>query len=54
MNDFLTPAVRRWMYGLAVAALPILVYFGLVEPEASPLWLAFIVAFLNVNEDPYA
>jgi len=51
VNTVLTPTVRRWLYGLAIAALPLLIYFGLVEPEASPLWLAFVVALLNVNEE---
>ena len=54
MNRFLTPAVRRWIYGLAIAALPLLIYFGLVEPEAAPLWLAFVVALLNVRNDQEA
>ncbi len=49
---YLTPAVRRWMYGLALAALPLLIMFGLVEPEAAPLWLAFVVALVNVQDDP--
>lgn len=46
----LTPTVRRWIYGLAIAALPVTVYYDLVEVEASPLWLAFILALLNVND----
>lgn len=51
MNKYLTPTVRRWIYGLAIAALPLLVYFGLVEPEAAPLWLAFVLALLNVQDN---
>lgn len=51
MKKYLTPAVRRWIYGLALAALPLLIYFGLVEPEAAPLWLAFVVALLNVRDE---
>jgi hypothetical protein len=51
VDKYLTPAVRRWIYGLAIAALPLLIYFGLVEPEAAPLWLAFVVALLNVRDD---
>lgn len=51
MNKYLTPNVRRWIYGVCVAALPLLIYFGLVEPEAAPLWLAFVVAFLNVQDE---
>jgi hypothetical protein len=52
MNRHLTPAVRRWIYGLALAARPLLLHFGLVEPEAAPLWLAFVVALLNVQDAP--
>ena len=48
MNRYLTPVVRRWVYGLALAALPVLVYYGLVAVEAAPLWLAFVLALLNV------
>ena len=47
---YLTPVVRRWIYGAAIAALPLLIYFNLVAPEAAPLWLAFVVAILNVND----
>ncbi len=46
----LTPTVRRWLYGVCLAALPLLIYQGLVEPMAAPLWLAFVVALLNVND----
>jgi hypothetical protein len=51
MRTHLTPTVRRWIYGLALAALPVLVYYGLVEPEAAPLWLAFVLALLNVSDE---
>ena len=51
MNTYLTPTVRKWVYGLCLAALPVLVYYGLVEPEAAPLWLAFALAFLNVQDE---
>jgi len=51
---YLTPVVRKWLYSLCLAALPLLIYFGLVELEAAPLWLAFVVALLNVNDDPAA
>lgn len=47
---YLTPTVRRWIYGLALAALPILVFYGLVSPAAAPLWLAFVLALVNVKE----
>lgn len=44
----LTPAVRRWVYGVAVAAFAVLVFYDVIEPEASPLILALVLAFLNV------
>ena len=47
---YLTPTVRRWLYSVCIAALPLLIYFGFVELQAAPLWLAFVVALLNVND----
>ena len=44
--------VRRWLYASCLASGPLLVHYGLVEPEALPLWGMFLVAFLNVNDDP--
>lgn len=47
----LTPARRRWVYSLALAAFPVLVFYGLVDPKAAPLWLGFALALLNVQDD---
>lgn len=47
---YLTPTVRRYIYGLCLALLPVLVYYRLVSPAAAPLWLAFVLAILNVSE----
>lgn len=47
----LTPTVRRWVYGLSLASFPVLVHYGLVEPEAAPLWAAFALALLNVSDE---
>lgn len=51
IKDALSPAVRRWVYGLSLVSLPILVFYGLVEPEASPLWAAFALALFNVKDE---
>ena len=51
VNKYLTPVVRRWVYGTALASLPVLVFYGLVEPEASPLWAAFALALFNVKDE---
>lgn len=51
MDKYLTPVVRKWVYGICLASLPVLVFYGLVEPEAAPLWLAFALALLNVQDE---
>ena len=48
MSRYLAPAVRRWIYGVAVAAFAVLVFYGVIAPEASPLILALVLALLNV------
>lgn len=53
MTAFLTPAVRRWVYGIALAAAALLTLYGVLPAEAAPVWLALVVAILNVpSEDP--
>lgn len=47
---YLTPKRRRWLYGLCLAALPLLVMYGLVDIKAAPLWAAFVVALLNIKD----
>lgn len=47
----LTPTVRRWVYGTCLASFPVLVHYGLVEPEAAPLWAAFALALFNVKDE---
>lgn len=37
-----TPARRRYIYRVATAALPLLVFYGLVADQAAPLWAALI------------
>lgn len=49
MNIF-NSKVRKWLYGVCIAAVPVLVYFKLLPPEASPIILPLVLAVLNVNE----
>lgn len=42
----LSPAVRRWVYGVALAAMPLAVLYGIVSEAAAPLWLALVGAVL--------
>lgn len=41
--------VRKYVYLLSVAFVPVAVYFGWIEPEASAIVLPFILALLNLS-----
>lgn len=47
----LTPARRRWLYRVSIAAFAVAVFYGLIDPEAAPLGLALVLALLNVNDE---
>lgn len=38
--------VRVWCYGVAVAALMLLTWYGVVDPGALPLWVALVAAIV--------
>lgn len=50
MNKVFNPAARRWIYGVCIAAVPVLVYFKLLPPEAAPVLLPLVLAVLNVSD----
>jgi hypothetical protein len=35
---------RKWIYGVCLAVVPILVLYGVIDSEAAPLWIALIAA----------
>lgn len=37
---------RLWLYGVGLAVVPLLVFYGLVSKDAAPLWLAVLAAVL--------
>lgn len=41
--------VRRWAYGVAIAFVPVAVYFKWIEPEAAPIILPLILALIMVK-----
>lgn len=51
MKNPFTPKVRRWIYGVCIAAVPVLVYARVIPPEAAPVILPLILAVLNVQDD---
>ena len=45
---------RTYIYGVCIAAVPTLIYFGLLPSDAAPVILPLILALLNVNKDEVA
>lgn len=37
---------RKWLYGIALAAVPLLVAYGVIGEATAPLWIAAIAAVL--------
>jgi hypothetical protein len=47
MIDWLSKAKhRRWLYGVALTCVPLLVAYGVLDESAAPLWIAFAASFL--------
>lgn len=40
------PHARRWVYGVALAVVPLLTAYGLVSEDHAPLWVSLISAVL--------
>lgn len=45
--SWLTPQVRKWVYGIITAAVPLLVVYGIIEASTAPLWLALAASVLG-------
>ena len=46
---WLTPSVRRWLYGVLVALIPLLIAYGVVEETTAPLWVALASSVLGTT-----
>ena len=55
ISQILNPTTRRWVYGVAIAFVPLAVFLGWLKPEAIPVVLPLILAILNVQDEktPY-
>lgn len=40
------PLIRKWVYGVAVALMPLLVYYGYVAEEVAPVYVSVVGAVL--------
>jgi hypothetical protein len=44
VNWLLSRDGRKWVYGVALVAVPLLVLYGVIEEDSAPLWIALIGA----------
>ena len=49
---------RKWIYGISLAGIPLLVAYGILDESLAPLWVALVgaiiapaLAIANVNPD---
>lgn len=45
-RGILTPQVRRYIYGICIVLMPLLVFYGILTAAAAPLWIALVGAIL--------
>ena len=51
MKKVLTRPVRKWVYGVAIAFVPLAAFLGWMSPQAGALVLPLILAILNLTPD---
>lgn len=45
-TDLVPVRVRRWLYGIATALVPLLVAYGILDEAVAPLWVALAAQVL--------
>jgi hypothetical protein len=48
MQRLMTRQVRKYLYGVTIAAVTVLVAYDVISGEAAPLWLALGAAVLGI------
>ncbi len=46
-----SPQLRRWLYRVGVVVMALLAYYGVVNDDAVPVWVALIGTLLNCMAD---
>lgn len=46
IDKLLSREGRKWLYGIALTVVPLLVAYGVVTEDAAPLWIALIGSLL--------
>ena len=50
----LTEHQRKWVYGIVIAALPVLAAYGILGTDDAPMWVALAAAVLGVSSSTLA
>lgn len=45
-DDVIPARVRKWLYGIVTAAMPLLVTYGILDEARAPLWIALVAQVL--------
>jgi hypothetical protein len=48
LRDLLSPVGRRSIYGIAIAVMSLLTFYGVLPAAAIPVWSPLLLAILNV------
>ena len=46
LNKLMSRNGRKWLYGVALTVVPLLVAYGVIEESAAPLWVALVGSLL--------
>ena len=46
VNNLLSREGRKWLYGISLTVIPLLVAYGVINEDAAPLWVALVGSFL--------
>jgi hypothetical protein len=46
--NWLTPIVRKWIYGVMTASAPLVVFYGIATQQEITLWIAFAATALGI------
>lgn len=48
------PNTRRWLYIVAAAVVPLLVFYGVITEDSAPLWIALAASVLGAGANGLA
>ncbi len=47
MGKWLGREQRKWLYGVCLTVVPLLVFYGIIGQDSAPLWIALVAAVLS-------